>query len=306
MWQVEKNRVSSKEDYYFLQGRDENDANVSKENEESKVNIENNSKEIDQANIKVSEIQESVDKVQEAIDNLRSEKVKEVDAQKTAQTSLNKLNKDLQKVQKKLNELNKNKERELKIVSLKEDITDTEKEVESISNEIETNTKELETENEKKKEKQEEIDKYITEKDESWKKQKGYQKALNELKSDLSMEKSKLNNFSSKKLMTTDQIETLYQRSKDYGAIPPVTDELSEAGLQSDIATATLGHDRIWFVVFRRAIEEYREEGYPDHPQRAWLEQHYNLVSVTSFNDLDIYEYQSGLSPTRDLGLEGS
>jgi uncharacterized membrane protein len=74
----------------------------------------------------------------------------------------------------------------------------------------------------------------------------------------------------------------------------------------SDIATATLGHDRIWFVVFRRAIEEYREEGYPDHPQRAWLEQHYNLVSVTSFNDLDIYEYQSGLSPTPDLGLEGS
>jgi chromosome segregation protein len=35
--------------------------------------------------------------------------------------------------------------------------------------------------------------------------------------------------------MTTDQIETLYHRSKDYGALPSVTDELSEAGLQSDI-----------------------------------------------------------------------
>ena len=72
----------------------------------------------------------------------------------------------------------------------------------------------------------------------------------------------------------------------------------------SDIATATLGHERVWFVVFRRAFEEYRREGYPDHPQRMWLDQHYTLVSVTSFNDLEVYEYQSGLSPTVFLNLE--
>jgi hypothetical protein len=66
----------------------------------------------------------------------------------------------------------------------------------------------------------------------------------------------------------------------------------------ADIATATLGHERVWFVVFRRAFDEYRAAGYPDHPQRSWLEQYYTLVSVTSFNDLDVYEYQSGLSPT--------
>jgi uncharacterized membrane protein len=69
----------------------------------------------------------------------------------------------------------------------------------------------------------------------------------------------------------------------------------------SDVATATLGHERVWFVVFRREIEEYGAAGYPDHPQRAWLEQYYTLVSLTSFNDLDIYEYQSGLSPTAIL-----
>jgi len=66
----------------------------------------------------------------------------------------------------------------------------------------------------------------------------------------------------------------------------------------SDIATATLGHERVWYLVFRRAIDEYRAAGYPDHPQRAWLEQYYTLVSVTSFHDLDVYEYQSGLLPT--------
>jgi mannosyltransferase len=72
----------------------------------------------------------------------------------------------------------------------------------------------------------------------------------------------------------------------------------------SDIATATLGHERVWFVVFRRAVEEYRVAGYPDHPQRLWLEQHYTLVSVASFNDVDVYQYQAGLSPTALLGLE--
>jgi chromosome segregation protein len=229
---------------------------LTKENEEAKINIESNSKEIEEADLKVSEIQQSVDKVQEIIDGFREEKVKEVEAQKKAQTSLNKLNKDLQKIQKKLNELNKNKERELKIVSLNEDITDTEKEVEGILTNIENNNKELEAENEKKKEKQEEIDKYVTEKDESWKKQKGYQKALNELKSDHSMERSKLASHESKKIICTDQIETLYQRSKDYGALPPVTDELSEAGLQSDIATAN-NKKKALEPVNLKAIEQF-------------------------------------------------
>jgi chromosome segregation protein len=229
---------------------------LTKENEEAKINIESNSKEIEEADLKVSEIQQSVDKVQEVIDGFREEKVKEVEAQKKAQTSLNKLNKDLQKIQKKLNELNKNKERELKIVSLNEDITDTEKEVEGILTNIENNNKELEAENEKKKEKQEEIDKYVTEKDESWKKQKGYQKALNELKSDHSMERSKLASHESKKIICTDQIETLYQRSKDYGALPPVTDELSEAGLQSDIATAN-NKKKALEPVNLKAIEQF-------------------------------------------------
>ncbi len=69
-----------------------------------------------------------------------------------------------------------------------------------------------------------------------------------------------------------------------------------------DMATATRGHERVWFVVFHRAADEYRAAGYLDHPHRIWLEQHYTLVSMASFNDLDIYEYQSGLSPAAFLG----
>jgi hypothetical protein len=72
-----------------------------------------------------------------------------------------------------------------------------------------------------------------------------------------------------------------------------------------DIATATQGHERVWFVIFRRAIDEYRAAGYADHPQLIWLEQHYKLVSVTPFNDLDVYEYQSGPLPAAFRQPEG-
>ncbi len=68
-----------------------------------------------------------------------------------------------------------------------------------------------------------------------------------------------------------------------------------------DVATATRGYERVWFVIFRRAVDEYRAAGYADHPQRVWLEQHYKLISVTSFNDLDVYEYQSGPMPAAFL-----
>ncbi len=208
---------------------------LTKENEDSKNNIKTCLAAIEDANIGVEAIQKIVNKIQQELNAFREEKTKELEIQKNAQTSLNKLNKDLQKTQKKLNELNKNKEREQQIANLNQDIEDTEKQVQTTLSEIEGINKDLESENKKKILKQQDLDAHVKEKDESWKKQKGYQKALNELKSDLSMERSKLNNFESKKIITTDQIETLYHRSKDYGGLPPVTDELSEGGLQSDI-----------------------------------------------------------------------
>jgi len=67
-----------------------------------------------------------------------------------------------------------------------------------------------------------------------------------------------------------------------------------------DLATATQGFDRIWFVLFRRAIGEYQDAGYTTHPHLAWLDDHYTLVQIIPFNDLDIYEYQS--SPTSAAG----
>ncbi|MHA2258061.1 MAG: chromosome segregation protein SMC, partial [Promethearchaeota archaeon] len=60
-----------------------------------------------------------------------------------------------------------------------------------------------------------------------------------DLKADLSMENSKMNNYESKKIICNDQIETLFQRSKEYGSLPPVTDDLTEANLQTQVVEVT-------------------------------------------------------------------
>ncbi|MFX1241727.1 MAG: AAA family ATPase [Promethearchaeota archaeon] len=208
---------------------------IKKENIDANDRIKVCQDDIQGLNTQVEEIQIKVDQKQQVINELRDNKSQELESQKTAQKKLNKLNKDLQKSQGKLNELNKNKEREQKIIGLNQDIDDTKKQVESITKDLTILKEDLDNQNLKKDEKQKEIDKFIQEKDESWKKQKQYQRIITDLKSDLSMENSKINNYESKKLMCTDQIETLFQRSKEYGSLPPVTDDLAEAELQSDI-----------------------------------------------------------------------
>ncbi len=229
---------------------------IKNENNEAKDNIEACLSQTNGFNSQVDEIQIKVDQAQKIIDSFRSDKTKELESQKTAQKELNKFNKDLQKQQKKLNELNKNKEREQKIDELNQEIKDTQKQIESVLKELETFKGDLDSENEKKDAKQEEIDKLAKEKDESWKKQKQHQKMITDLKSDLSMENSKKNNFESKKIICADQIETLFQRSKDYGSLPPVTETLSESDLQSDIVEAA-NKKKVLEPVNLKAIEQY-------------------------------------------------
>jgi len=229
---------------------------LSKDNEDAGKKIESSKNEIVDFNLKVENVQKSVDEIQKTIDTLSNDKQKELDKQKVAQKDLNSSNKNLQNTQSKLNELNKNKEREQKITNIGEEIKVTENEVELLVDQLEKIKEDINSELQVKDNKQNEIDSLISEKDESWKKQKEYQKVFTDLKSDLSMENSKINNFESKKIICTDQIETLYQRSKEYGKLPIVTDELSEESLQSDVAI-TVKQKKALEPVNLKAIGEY-------------------------------------------------
>ncbi len=58
---------------------------------------------------------------------------------------------------------------------------------------------------------------------------------------------------------------------------------------------ATAGHERVWFVIFQRAFEEswFRELGYTEHPDKAWLEARYRQADLVTFNDLNVYLYEA-------------
>lgn len=47
---------------------------------------------------------------------------------------------------------------------------------------------------------------------------------------------------------------------------------------------------RVWFVIFQRAIDEAEAEGHPQG-NKAWMDGHYRQVSLTRFNDLNVYLY---------------
>lgn len=62
------------------------------------------------------------------------------------------------------------------------------------------------------------------------------------------------------------------------------------------IEAAAAGHGRVLWIVFRRELDEYRQAGYTDHPQLAWLREHYVPGAVTSFGDLEVHEFRSASS----------
>jgi mannosyltransferase len=55
--------------------------------------------------------------------------------------------------------------------------------------------------------------------------------------------------------------------------------------------SATSGAKRVWFVIFERAVEEYKDLGQKTHPHLAWLGAHYELERVENWDEVDLYVY---------------
>jgi mannosyltransferase len=58
-----------------------------------------------------------------------------------------------------------------------------------------------------------------------------------------------------------------------------------------DLSSAVQGYQRVWFVVFDKAIAEYHQMGVSEHPVMAWLSRRYQAGREYHFNDLSIYEF---------------
>jgi mannosyltransferase len=60
---------------------------------------------------------------------------------------------------------------------------------------------------------------------------------------------------------------------------------------QTDVKQAVGDSQRVWFVVFQRALDEAAELG-TQNPSEAWLDAHYRLTDTTTYRDLKICLYE--------------
>ncbi len=56
-----------------------------------------------------------------------------------------------------------------------------------------------------------------------------------------------------------------------------------------DIASATNGANRVWFIIFKASIDEFTSAGAPTHPQLQYLEDAFQLQSDETWGNVEIY-----------------
>ena len=62
---------------------------------------------------------------------------------------------------------------------------------------------------------------------------------------------------------------------------------IAETSMEESVGDAK----KVWFVIFTKAIDEYRALGYKTHPQIDWLEKHFRLERREDWEDISIYVF---------------
>jgi hypothetical protein len=69
------------------------------------------------------------------------------------------------------------------------------------------------------------------------------------------------------------------------------TQEVLGIQAESDIQTATRNAERVWYIIYQRALEEYGTDEHPIHPDIEFLNSHYTLMFQESWDGLLVYLY---------------
>jgi hypothetical protein len=74
--------------------------------------------------------------------------------------------------------------------------------------------------------------------------------------------------------------------------LSPATREILHLAYQKNIEAASAGATRVWFIIFQRSIDEFTAQGNKTHPQLEYLEQHFKLESIETWDDVKVYLYK--------------
>jgi uncharacterized membrane protein len=73
--------------------------------------------------------------------------------------------------------------------------------------------------------------------------------------------------------------------------LAPATQQVLELLAEEDIEHAVGDSTGVWFIIFPREIEDYRTQGFDEHPALAWLQAEFEIDLVRGFDDLDVYHF---------------
>jgi mannosyltransferase len=73
--------------------------------------------------------------------------------------------------------------------------------------------------------------------------------------------------------------------------LAPATQEVLNIQAEEDIQSATSNANHVWYIIYQRAIDEFRARGYPTHPDIQYLNSHYTLESDETWDGLRVLQY---------------
>jgi 4-amino-4-deoxy-L-arabinose transferase-like glycosyltransferase len=73
--------------------------------------------------------------------------------------------------------------------------------------------------------------------------------------------------------------------------LSPVTQKILHLTAQENIETATRNAQRVWLIIYKQSIDEFKTQGLQTHPHIEYLNENFTLVSSENFDEVILYLY---------------
>ncbi len=232
--------------------------NLSRDNEENTEKIAENTKANESLDENLKEFDSQIENHDQSIGTRQEERQKLEEGEQQLRATGKELNGQMNGLEKHLDRQSQMKAREDEIEQLKDEVGATGDQIGEFQDNIKDITSNLETLEQNRSNQINTITDLQSQRSESWEKQKSYRDDLGDLNSDYSRNTAKFNGLETRKIVIEEKIDDLFEKSKDYGTLPPVTDDLSEEVLNQKIGKAGT-EKKALEPVNLKSIEEYDE-----------------------------------------------
>ena len=217
----------------------ENVQKLISENESLKVENETNTQQIETNTTDIESLNTNVGEQNKSIENLTQKRTTSETEEADFRTQLSAHSANKNKLEKTFDQQNQMVQRALEIENLLEELKNLDEQIEQTDKDI---AEFLETQKEKEEQrtvKIQEITELQGKRSTSINNQNEMQGQIGDLNADLSRNSAKNNNLETRKITAEERIDEFYEKSKEFGTLPPVTSDLGEDTLNNSIAEDT-------------------------------------------------------------------